>query len=310
MNSSLVEILSKLQVYAELNGETDRARALLKVVRNIKKLNHNITVKDKIDGVGQSIGNIIREYLDTGKISLLEEYENNKKLMTIVELVKILGVGPATAHTWVDNGVENIRDLYDKINEGKITLNRIQSLGLRYHNDLIERIPRAEVKQIGETILTALSKISKGITGEIAGSYRRGSLDCGDIDIIVLAPVTAMKKITEVISNDKNYVSTIVSGESRYSFLWRGNRVRQIDILLTNRDTYAFSLLYFTGSWDFNEAMRHWAKVRGCRLNQISLTCGDDKYTARTEKKIFEHLRLKYIEPRDRIGWTSIQPAT
>jgi hypothetical protein len=91
------------------------------------------------------------------------------------------------------------------------------------------------------------------------------------------------------------------------------SRARRVDILYTYPEHYPYAILYFTGSKEFNVAMRKWALDHGYSLNEHGLTnmsTGEHVEGLATEKNIFDFLGLEYIEPTNRRDGTNIVPAT
>jgi DNA polymerase/3'-5' exonuclease PolX len=105
--------------------------------------------------------------------------------------MKIHGVGPSTARDWYYRGYRTLSDL---LQDPHNVLQDIQKIALRYFHDLQERIPREEVKEISDQVLSLAKEVDPGIQGECLGSYRRGKLTCGDIDMILY--VSGGKSIT------------------------------------------------------------------------------------------------------------------
>lgn len=60
-----------------------------------------------------------------------------------------------------------------------------QQLGVELYDDLISRIPRDECRELFDLIRKAAFAIDPNLWIEIMGSYRRGSKDSGDIDILI-----------------------------------------------------------------------------------------------------------------------------
>jgi DNA polymerase lambda len=65
----------------------------------------------------------------------------------------------------------------------------MQQIGLKYYEDLKERMPRMEVEELLERIKETAPKVFKDlkerITLEACGSFRRGKETCGDIDVMI-----------------------------------------------------------------------------------------------------------------------------
>ena len=75
----------------------------------------------------------------------------------------------------------------------------------------------------------------------------------------------------------------------------------RIDIEFLPEEEFAYGLLYFTGSKDFNREIRQHAKNMGYTLNQHGLKNKNGDYIkAKTEEDIFKILDLQYLEPKKR----------
>lgn len=245
-----------------------------------------------------TIVDYIYEYIYDGDII---DLKNNKDLPAIKELSKIYGVGPATCKKIIDMNIFTVADL----RKSSINLTHAQQCGLKYYEDLNTRIPRNDITEIGEYIKSNIN-VNKF---DIAGSYRRGAKTSGDIDILISSDDTLiLNKFKQFISTDKIFVDFLSVGNQRITFLCKTNNlVKQVDILLVSIDEYAPALLYFTGSADFNVAMRHHAKTLGYKLNQNGLYDSKRiKINTPTEKSIFDALSLQYILPEYRLGINNI----
>jgi DNA polymerase lambda len=65
----------------------------------------------------------------------------------------------------------------------------MQKIGLKYYEDLLERIPREEVENLLEAFRKGAFELikdgSKRLSIEACGSFRRGRPTCGDIDVLI-----------------------------------------------------------------------------------------------------------------------------
>ena len=110
----------------------------------------------------------------------------NPDYKCINELSQVWGMGLATAALFVSWGISSVQDLCEDT-EVFNTLNRQQKVGLKHYEDLIERIPRAEVKALADYVTDVVTKLSNGtVSVTCGGSYRRGAPSSGDVDMIFL----------------------------------------------------------------------------------------------------------------------------
>ena len=123
-------------------------------------------------------------------IAALEKDDDLKHLKLFFE---IWGVGPETAKRfYYDRGW---KDLDDVIEYGWKTLNRVQQIGVKYYDEFLERIPRAEVEEIA-AVIHRHARSCRGIPESdwdtdndivtvIVGGYRRGKTASGDVDVVL-----------------------------------------------------------------------------------------------------------------------------
>lgn len=319
-NDEIIMMLDRLAQIADLRGDTHREKAYRGAILGLRSINWSIKnnpvrlENEKIVGVGKGIKNKLLEYIRTGSIAELAELENSKDILAYKELSKIAGAGPKVVADWIRNGIYTLADLRVQLARGRIELTNVQKYGLTYYNDLNQRIPREEVKLLGESVIAKVREFDPNALCEITGSYRRLSETSGDIDIITCGKYS-LKELSEKYENDPFFIGIFAVGNERLTFIYKSPTsgiVRQIDVLKLPLEQYWSGILYFTGSWEFNAAMRSYAKSKGFLLNQRGLF----KLRGRTEtlikvtseKEIFDILGIKYIEPQHRAGVTNIIP--
>ena len=76
----------------------------------------------------------------------------------------------------------------------------------------------------------------------------------------------------------------------------------RIDIRLIPKESYSFATLYFTGSKDNNTYMRNIAIQSNLKLNEYGLydKKNNNPILLKSEKDIFNYLKLKYKTPTER----------
>ncbi len=313
MNAHLVNLLHQLAVLAEKNDEFYRATAFYnaaKIITDLKyalnKTTINKFLSKKYDGVGDGIEKRISEYVETGTIKEIsdkfidDDSTHNKNDQSLHQL---LGVGPSTIKEWNKLGVHTMVDLRSKIKNGEITLTHTQMCGLKYFADLNKKIPREDVKLIAARILSCVLQINPSLTHYcIVGSYRRGSITSGDVDLLITTndPISNVV-LAKIISAEKEFVCMMSCGSTRITFLWKHKHVVQVDILITPTNEYFAALNYFTGSQKHNIALRSAAKSAGMKLNQTGLFLSSGKsIPLNSEEDIYKKIGIPYIEPQDR----------
>ena len=91
----------------------------------------------------------IREFLKTGTVKKYEHLFKTTKTEVMKDLESVWGIGPAIAKKLYDKGIASIEDL----REHQDLLTELQQIGLKYHEDFSEPIPKKEIEQIYEHIL-------------------------------------------------------------------------------------------------------------------------------------------------------------
>ena len=201
-------------------------------------------------------------------------------------------------------------------------LNDKQKIGLKYYEDLLERIPREEMEEHFDTLNHLLPDDMSLYDIEIVGSYRREAVSSGDIDVLIRVPASTTKKTAKEhlalyvkMLVGFGYIEEILAlGEHKCMAVARifNGKARRLDLLMTPDDEYACSLLYFTGSDRFNVAFRQHALDKGYTLNEHTLkpirTGLIEVPYMNCEKDIFKFLGLRYIEPSKRVDGAQIIP--
>ena len=312
LNESLVTILGKL---AEMKTDNPfRSRAYTTAQETIMDIQEDITDVEQLrgrPGIGSTIMEKLTEFVKTGKVAKLEQYQANP----VSIFSEIYGVGPKKAAELVAQGITTIAQL----RKNPQLLNATQKVGLQYYEDILERIPRQEIDEYNGVFHKVVDGIP-GVQYEIVGSYRRMAASSGDIDVIITAPdastfdqfldtLIKMGVIEVVLSRGKSKCLVIASLPSH-----RGRRggfiYRRVDFLFTTRTEYPFSILYFTGSKGFNVVMRNRALSLGYSMNEHGLTVKGTgapiSQTFSNEQDIFAFLGLEYKRPEERVDGRSV----
>uniref|UniRef100_A0A6C0DTA3 DNA polymerase beta n=1 Tax=viral metagenome TaxID=1070528 RepID=A0A6C0DTA3_9ZZZZ len=299
------------------------ARAYAKVVTQLKNYNGTITEYDdikNITGIGAKMEKKIKEILETGTLAAAENARELYNIDALDTLQNIYGVGPAKATELVKAGIISITQLREEVKSNPKLLNDKQKIGLKYYEELLERIPRTEMEEHRDILHTLLPDEMTEYDTEIVGSFRREAANSGDIDVLIRVPFnvdakTAKANLELYVNMLKGfgYIEEILAlGEHKCMAISRmyNGKARRLDLLMTPDEEYAYSILYFTGSDRFNVAFRQYAIDKGYTLNEHTLTpikagVQTPPYM-KTEKDIFKFLGLRYIDPSKRVDGNQI----
>jgi DNA polymerase beta len=278
-------ILSSLQILrqAELAAKAPfKARAYDKVIKGIQALSGPIGGFEDLSGVpgiGEKIAAKIQEIIETGALRAAQQASADLQLDVRELFQRVHGIGPVKADELVKAGHKTITDLRSAVERNPYILNDKQKVGLRYYEDLQERIPRAEIDQFA----LLLRRTFEGVglpTMDIAGSYRRGQADSGDIDCLLQCPVAMDHWIecfhagVKTLQREGILLEVLALGEKKCMAILRlgpTGKPRRLDILLTPSHEYPFALLHFTGSQQYNIQVRNHAIRLGYSLSEHGL---------------------------------------
>ncbi len=287
----------------------DQLRVIGTPVRGFQDLEH-------VKGIGEKIHQKIQEIFDTGSLKRAQELSKDKSIKAVEVLSNVYGIGPTKAKELVSLGIFTIEQLRKSLESNQKLLNDKQKIGLMYYEDLLQRIPREEMLEHQQVIKKCIRRVNSKLVFEIVGSFRRGAVSSGDIDVLITGPSREWSKyfkevITQMIT--KEYVTEVLAiGEKKFMGICTVGPVgriepvaRRIDILFTPPEEYAFALLYFTGSQEFNIKLRQRALDLGWSINEhriinIDSTKIRNPPVLTSEKEIFNFLGIEYLEPSQR----------
>lgn len=308
-------ILSKLEdlkdIYAQNEEKKWNLRALSIAINAIKKYEDPITSGTKLKelkGIGEKISKRIDEILTTGTLRELSNPINND----LDNLMAITGVGLVRAKKWISLGICTLDELKVAIEEKKIKSTHHIDVGIKYFNDFQKKIPKEEIDLLKNSLDILIKKIDENLIFEICGSYRREAKESGDIDILIshknhklnLEDQDYLKKIVKILTKNKIIIDNLTTkGNTKFMGVCKIKEIaRRIDIRFVHYLSYIPSLLYFTGSKNFNVYVRNKALENNYTLNEYSLTNKEDstQKILHSEKEIFDILNIPYLTPKER----------
>ncbi|HVY36525.1 MAG TPA: DNA polymerase/3'-5' exonuclease PolX [Polyangia bacterium] len=271
----------------------------------------------KIEGIGKSTAEKIRELLDTGKVAKLETLRQ-KHPPSVVALLRIQGLGPkALQRLRVELGVQSIDDLRRVLAEKK--LRNLAGFGEKSEEKLaqslarleaqgpLERTPISVALPLAERIAAAMRELPGVAHAEACGSLRRFCETIGDVDIIVASETPG--PVTEAFLAMSFVDRVLGRGDSKTTVVTR--RGTQVDLRVVAPHQIGAALLYFTGSKGHNIKLRMRALARGLTLNEYALSeiDGGKVVASETEEQIYRALDLPFIPPQLREDCGEIEAA-
>jgi DNA polymerase/3'-5' exonuclease PolX len=296
------------------SGAKFKALAYKKAMDAIRRMPGPLTSLDDVkglEGVGAKIEAKIADVLTTGTMGAAERMKSRADVGAFEALTAVHGIGPVKARELIVARIGSIAELRAAVRADPELLTDAAKLGLKYYEDGILRIPRAEMEQHEAALLAALPA---PLFGKIVGSYRREAATSGDVDMLVSYPETMTDKDAQTLFRRfvaelerTGYIEAKLAGGGKK---WMGyvrlgtGAARRLDLLLTPPAEFAYALLYFTGSDKFNIAFRRYCLDLGYSLNEHTLTPVTAGKPApppmKTERDIFRWAGLKFVRPSAR----------
>jgi len=317
---TIIQALDVLRKRDLADKQPFKARAYQTVIAQLKQRAEPVYAFEDIQhmkGMGEKIEKKVKEILETGQLRSAEKAKSLYPIEALTAFQNIYGVGPTKATELTNQGFRTIQELRTHVKTNPKLLNDKQTIGLKYYEQLLERIPREEMLEHQDILLHYL----KPFTAEIVGSFRRGLATSGDIDVLIRVPQNMpaqevkhhLAKMVDTMKKAGYIEEVLAIGEHKCMAICRRDETsiaRRLDLLMTPEEEYACSILYFTGSDRFNVAFRQHALNRGYTLNEHALThvAPSEKVIPHmaTEQDIFRFLGLKYIPPTERVDGKQI----
>ncbi len=321
-NAEAAEIFRNIADLLDVLGERFKPEAYRRAARSIDTLTEDlaqIAARDELDtipGVGEAIGEKIREYLGTGHIAYYDRLQKDVP-PGVVEIMRLPGLGPKTARRfWTELGVGGPPELSDAIAAGR--LDSLKGFGPRKIELIREalatakavpgggaRLPIDEAYPTAMRILKALRERSRHDRVEIAGSFRRRRETVGDLDILVTSDEP--ERVFDTFSSLSDIREVQQRGTTKETVFLKSGL--QVDLRVVDPRSFGAAMVYFTGSKDHNVRLRTIARDRGLKVNEYGVTRGEEIVGGRTEEDVYAALRLAWIPPELREDRGEIEAA-
>ncbi|KAI1079273.1 Nucleotidyltransferase [Whalleya microplaca] len=231
-NDAFIEDLKKVRSIRALADDEVGVRAYSTSIASLAAypyLINSAAEVSRLPGCSDKIAALWKEWKAEGCLREVEETSSDPKLSVLRLFYEIWGVAATTAREFYRKGW---RDLDDIVEYGWDNISRVQQIGVKYYEELQEKIPRSEVEQIGDIILRHARKLHKGCQMVIVGGYRRGKAASGDVDVMLSYPDSAATRnfVLEIVTSlekDKYITHTLTlstknSERGQTPVAWKG----------------------------------------------------------------------------------------
>lgn len=304
-NQVLIDGLHDIIMAREAAGEEFSARAYKQALKAVELSSQPIVTKESALKLGLS-SRMAQFVCDLRSSTGILSIASRQKAETLRLFATVYGVGPYLSRILYQKGFRTLDDIKGEVDQnGRVSI--------EHHQDFIERMSRTEVDKHFQKVKKLVALVDSELHVECMGSHRRGSLDCGDIDIILTKKDVeqkelkkSLKALLEMMFDSAFALHTFAKGPDR----WLGatqviSKWRRMDILLVPWKELGAAMIYYTGDDMFNRRLRLRAKRNGMRLSQNGLyriSSGSPVLLeSHDEKRIFELLKAEYLEPEQRV---------
>lgn len=322
-NLDVARTLGEVADLLEIRGSNPfRIRAYRNAVRTVESLTRPLTRMvdegedlTELQGVGKQVDAHIRELLQTGQLTVLDEITEEIP-RTLTQLVRLDGVGPKKAKKlWEELGVESVEGLEAEIERG--TVEELSGFGAKSVEKMLgsiedyrqhrDRFLRAEAEDLIRGLLEYMGDAPHVDRLEVAGSYRRRKETVGDIDLLARADEGGAE-VVEYFTSFPSAVRVEAAGETKGNIVLPSGL--SVDLRVIPGTSYGAAMHYFTGSREHNVRIRTMAVKRGLRVNEwgcfripdgadpdeLGKTDGE-RVGGETEEEVFASVDLPWIPP-------------
>ena len=277
-----------------------KAIQMLPVVRSMEDLPSTV----KGSGLSKDMRKKIEYIMLNGHLDISPAIRATSKSLAMLQ--GVYGIGPKKAQELIQAGFTTI----EQLRASPHLLNKNQRIGVVYYDDLLQRIPRAEMDVHAALLMRCKPAALEGM---IVGSYRRGKPDSGDIDMLIRTASpgvdagVALTEFVRLLQREGYLIEVLAHGVHKCMGISRiaGGVGRRLDLLVTPPAEFPFAVFYFTGCDTFNVAVRSHALRKGYTLNEHTLTelaTGTHVTGLLREEDIFAFLGLRWVPPEERTG--------
>lgn len=254
-NYQIADTFALLAKIMDIHGENSfKTKTYANAAFQIEKLPMQLADMDAVSiaaqkGIGAATAQKIAELLQTGSLSILNDYIA-KTPAGVIEMLSIKGLGPKKIHTvWKEMGIETIGELEYACNENRLTL--YKGFGEKTQHNVAEAIRFylnqqgwflfQQAAEIAQQFLQLLQTQLPNYSTVITGSLRRQMETVDSIDLLTTADAEDVMQLLQPL--DALTLTEEQPGGLRYQI----SNGPQLVIHTTSTDTWGHALLTTTG---------------------------------------------------------------
>ncbi|XP_033469473.1 DNA nucleotidylexotransferase [Epinephelus lanceolatus] len=335
------EVLAENYEFNEIEGPCQAFRRAASVLKSLPWAVRCLGATQDLPCLGEHTKAVMEEILQHGRSFEVERILSDERYQTLKLFTSVFGVGPKTAEKWYRRGLRSFSDIladrsihlnrmqqsgflhYEDISRA---VSKAEARSLRnIIDEVVHAITPAAIlaltggfrrgKEFGHDVdfivttpelgreETLLPDIIDELKKQGILLYCEYQASTFDIAKLPSCRFEAMDHYAKCFLILRLEGSQVEGGLHRAEGDSRGWRAVRVDLVSPPVDRYAFALLGWTGSRQFERDLRRFAQVkRRMLLDNHALYDKTKKefLAATTEKDIFAHLGLEYIEPWQR----------
>lgn len=256
-----------------------------------------------LPGVGRATEAAVLEYLETGRITLLDTLQGDYP-EGIFDLLNVPGLGPRKVRTlWEELRVGDLPALRKACLDGRVA--SVPGMGKKTQDRLLAALDQVHAhpsrRLLGvvdiqaDRLIQALRSLPQVAAADIAGSLRRRRSTVKDIDLVAAGEDPA--SIMESFAMLPDIALVQQRGPAKMVALTHTGM--SVDLRVCVPAAYGNLLQHATGSAEHNAALRAYAQDRGLKVSEhgIESAGGGAVFLAAREEDVYRHLGLQWIPP-------------
>ncbi len=312
-NSEIADALEELSVLYQLDGAdryrvlayTNSARTIRDQGSSVEEMARAGMVTD-LPGIGKTLEEKIVALIETGEIPAAAKLKE-KLPEGLIEINRIPGLGPKTVRRLHDElDVTGPEDLEAAAKAGKVR--ELKGLGPKAEQNILDGLEKlaaepegpkrkllSEVMPLAEELIEALRSHRSCDRAEVAGSARRLTDTCKDIDLI--ATSDSPEELAAHIAGHETVASA--GNPSGNGVRLETHRDIGVDVRIVGPEAFGNLLQHFTGSAAHNTELREVAVTEGLHVSEHGILDDETGETERfrTEEEVYQRLGYEYIVP-------------
>ncbi len=320
-NRDVAKILFEIADMLELQKIEWKPIAYRNAAKTIASMSQEVSelAKDnkleEIPGVGKGIAKKIRELVETGQLKYYNELKKEFPFQ-IEELSKVPGLGAKKALALFKKlGVKTADDLKKAVSLKKIR--GLEGFGEKSEENIAKglqllekakgRLPLGYAEYDIEKILVQMKGLGEVKRIEVAGSARRMRETVGDLDFLAYGEKRHWSKIMDHFTKLPQVEAILSKGGTKSAVMLKSGV--NADLRIVEENNWGAAMQYFTGSQSHNIEMRKIAIQNGMKLSEYGLLKGNKIIAGKSEKEVYNALKLDFIEPELRENLGEIEAA-